>query len=105
MRWPSGSTARPIGVCAVVSGTSMTVRSSTSDLPRLEVDARIDQRVAEVRDQVHQQPDQRQDVKRRENHRVVAVEHALETEQAKAVEREDGLDQQRAGKEGVHERA
>src|ERR1700730_5297289 len=91
-RWPSGRTARPIGDCAVVSGTSMTVRSSTSHLPRLEVDARIDPGVGEVGNQVHQQSDQRHDVERGEHDGIVAVEHALEAEQADAVEREDGLD-------------
>ena len=77
----------------------MLVRSSTSDLPRLEIDARIDPGVGEVGDQVHHQPDQREDVERREHHRIVAVEHALEAEQPEPVEREDRLDQQRAGEE------
>src|SRR5215471_16253262 len=104
-RCRSGGTASPIGACAVVSGTSMVVRSSSSHLPGLEVDAWINPGVGEVRQQVHQQPDQRHDVKRGEYHRVVAVEHALEAEQPDAVEREYGLDQERAGKERVHERA
>src|SRR5262245_41254880 len=104
-RCRSGGTASPIGACAVVSGTVMVVRSSSSHLPGLEVDARINPGVGEVRQQVHQQPDQRQNVKRGEYYRVVAVEHALEAEQADAVEREYGLDQERAGKKRVHERA
>src|SRR6516164_3628357 len=104
-RCPSGGTASPIGACAVVSGTSMVVRSSTSHLPRLEVDARINPGVGEVGQEIHHQPDQRHDVERGEYHRVIAVEHALEAEQPDAVEREYGLDQERAGKKRVHERA
>src|SRR3954447_4818010 len=54
----SGGTASPIGDCGVVSGTSIAVRSSTSNLTRLEVDARIDPGIGEVGDQVHHEPDQ-----------------------------------------------
>src|SRR5215475_1284149 len=104
-RCRSGGTPSPIGVCAVVSGTVMVVRSSTSYLPRLEVDARINPGIGEVGEEVHHQADQRHDVEGREHHRVIAIEHALETEQPDTVERENGLDQQRAGKEGVHEGA
>src|SRR5919197_6786202 len=95
----SGGTPSPIGVCAVVSGTLMAVRSSSSHLPGLEVDARINPGISEIGQQVHHQSNQRHDVERGEHHRVIAVEHALEAEQADAVEREDGLDQQRTGKE------
>src|SRR5262249_21468785 len=103
MRCPSGGTARPIGACAVVSGTSMTVRSSTSDLPGLEVDARVDEGISEVGNQGHHEPDQRQDIEVREYHRIVAVEHAFEAEEAHSVEREDGLDQERTGEECRYE--
>src|SRR5712691_6139137 len=85
MRWPSGGTPSPIGVCAVVSGTAMMVRSSSSHLPRLEVDARIDQGVGQIGDEVHRQPDQRKNEQRGEHHGIVAVEHALEAEQAEAI--------------------
>ncbi len=61
--------------------------------------------VGEVGDQVHHQPEQREDVERREHHRIVAVEHRLEAEQPQPVEREDRLDQQRAGEEGADEGA
>src|SRR5262249_58570133 len=104
MLWPSGGAASPIGACAVVSGTAMLVRSSTSDLPRLKVDARIDQRVGEIGDEIHQKSDERKDVECREHHGVIAVEHALEAEQTKPIEREYGLDQERTGEEGMHER-
>src|ERR687887_99358 len=104
-RCRSGGTPSPIGVCAVVSGTLMVVRSSSSHLPRLEIDARINPRIREIREEVHHEPDQRHDVKRGENHRVIAIEHALEAEQADAVEGKNGLDEQRAGEEGVHKGA
>src|SRR5260370_38941381 len=39
------------------SGAWRAMRSSTSGLPGLEVDARIDPGLGEVGDQVHQQPD------------------------------------------------
>src|SRR3984893_743815 len=87
------------------SGASMAVRSSTSDLPGLEVDARIDPGIGEVGDQVHHEPEQGEDKERREHHRIVAVEQALEAEQAETVERKDRLDQERAGEEGANERA
>src|SRR5271166_1246547 len=58
IRCPSGSTASPMGDSAVVSGTSMLVRSSTSDLPRLKVDARIHPGIGEVGQQVHYQSKQ-----------------------------------------------
>src|SRR5262249_13395257 len=103
-------TANPIGDCAVVSGTSMVVRSSAmavrssnSDLPRLEIDARIDPSIGEIGQQVYDKPDEGQDIKRCEYHRIVPVEHALEAEEPDAVERKDGFDQQRAGEERVHE--
>src|SRR5262245_65537569 len=84
---------------------SMVVRSSTSYLPRLEVDARINPGIGEVGEEVHHQADQRHDVEGREHHRVIAIEHALETEETDAVERENSFDQKRAGKEGMHEGA
>src|ERR1700738_4962009 len=83
--------------------SSRLVRSSNSDLPRLEVDTWINPSIGEVGQQIHQQPNQRQDIKRRKYHRIVSIEHALEPEQADTVERKDRLDEKRAGKEGVHE--
>src|SRR5579871_5820688 len=88
------STGPPV---AVLIGVSLNgVRASTSHLPRLEIDARIDPSIAQIGDQVHGETDQREDVKIGEYHRIVAVEHALEAQVAEAIEREDGLDQQRA---------
>src|SRR5579862_866986 len=79
------------------------VFSSTSDLPRLEIDARIDPGIGQVGNQVHHQADEGENVEIGEHHRIVAVEHAFEAEQAKAIKREYGLDQQRAGKERADE--
>src|SRR4029079_14793471 len=93
------------GTCAAgrSSGASMlasaVVLSFTSHLPRLEIDARIDPGIGEVGDQVHDQADEREDVEIGEHDRVVAVEHAFEAQQPEAVEREDGLDEQRTGEE------
>ena len=42
----------------VVSGGLMPVRASTSDLPRLEVDTRIDPSVRQIGDQVHDHADE-----------------------------------------------
>src|SRR5436190_24097618 len=80
-------------------------RSTTSDLPGFEIDAGIDPHIGEVRDQVHDERDQREDKQGAEHHRVVAIQHALEAEQAKTAERKDRLDQQRAGEERVNEGA
>ena len=61
----------------------------------LEIDARIDHRVQHVADDLHQQPEQREDVERAEHHRIVALDRRLEAEQAEAVQRKDDLHQQR----------
>src|SRR6202795_370711 len=85
------------------TSSSMVVLTSTSDLPRLEIDARIDPGISQVGNQIHDQADESENVEIGEHHRIVAVEHAFEAEQAEAVEREYGLDQQRAGKECADE--
>src|SRR4051794_24411438 len=74
-----------------------------SGLPRVKVDAGVDPRVGEVRDEVHHQADEGEDVEVREHHRVVAVDDRLEGEEPEPVEGEDGLDEQRSGEEGVDE--
>src|SRR5262245_38557568 len=55
-----GGASTPI-VETEISGGLMPVRVSTSDLPRLEVDPRIDPRVRQVRDQVHDNANERED--------------------------------------------
>src|SRR5438105_3292086 len=67
-RCRSGGTTSPNGVCVAVSGTSTAVRSSTSYLAGLEVDARIDQGIGEIGNQIYHQPDKRKNVKCGEYH-------------------------------------
>ena len=74
-----------------------------SDLTYTWIDARIDPGISQIGDQVHHHADQREDEERGEHHRIIAVEHAFEAEQAEAVEREDRFDQQRSGEKGMHE--
>src|ERR1700682_3485360 len=54
----AGARIGPAGVMRGVSGALSVVRASTSNLPALEIDARIDQRIGEIRDQVHDEADQ-----------------------------------------------
>src|SRR5882757_6143251 len=63
-----GGTTMPEGGGVTGADASMVVRSSTSDLPGLEVDARIDPGIGEVGDQVHHQPEQREYIECREYH-------------------------------------
>src|SRR6202011_3625912 len=100
-----GGAATPSGVTPPVSCTLGVIVASISDFPGLEIDARIDPSISEIGDQIYDEPDQRKNVERGEHHGIVAVEHAFEAEQAEPVEREDDLDQQRAGEERVDERA
>src|SRR5580658_9432294 len=111
---PSGRPASPIGPAGSTSGLSAAsstagsifllahdLTSSTSHLPRLEIDARIDPGVGQVGHQIHDQAEQCENVEIGEHDGVVAIEHAFEAQESEAVEREDCLDQQRAGKEGA----
>src|SRR6202051_2636796 len=103
---PAGSTfsggAIPPSVTSLVF--SARVLASTSHLPRLEVDARIDPGISEVGNQINDQSNERENVEIGEHDRIVAVEHALEAQESEAVKREDRLNQERAGKEGADER-
>ena len=56
------------------------VLTSTSHLPRFEIDARVDPGIGQVGDQIHDESDKREDVEIGEHHRIVAIEHALEAE-------------------------
>src|SRR5580704_1729907 len=106
---PAGSTSgviagsRAAGSRGPSMSSRMVVLSSTSDLPRLEIDAGIDPGIDQVGNQIHDQADESKNVEIGEHHRIVAVEHALEAQQPEAVEREYRLDQQRAGKERADE--
>src|SRR5580698_1069685 len=99
----SGGTTRPSAPTAVVSGVLPLVRASTSHLPRLEIDARINPGIGEIGDQGHDHADQRENISSREHDWIVAIEHALEAQKSKPVEREDRFDQQRTGEEGADE--
>src|SRR3981081_1991463 len=87
------------------SGSWSRMRASTSHLPGLEIDARIDPGISEIGDQIHHEADQRENIEIGEYHRIVAVEHALEAQQPEPVEREDGLDQKRSAEKSAHEGA
>src|SRR5665811_2520929 len=52
----------PTGVSTATSEKFSRFDASTSDLPRLEVDARIDPSVGQIGDQVHHHADEREDV-------------------------------------------
>src|SRR3984957_5658492 len=95
--------SRAAGSRGVSTLSSMVVLTSTSDLPRLEIDARIDPSIGQVGNQVHDQADEGENIEIGEHHRIVAVEHAFKAEQAQPVERENRLDQQRAGEECADE--
>src|SRR6476660_9784396 len=97
-----GGASTPI-VETEISGGLMPVRASTSDLPRLEVDARIDPRVGEIGNQINDYADKRKNVECGEYDRIIAIENALKTQKAKAIERKNRFDQQRAGEERVYE--
>src|SRR5690606_30297595 len=55
------------------------------------------------RDKVHDEPEQREDEERREDHRIIAIDDGLEAQKPKSVEREDGLDKEGAAEEGADE--
>src|SRR3984885_13645229 len=100
---PSGPAGSRSGVNSGAPGLSVslgTVLASTSHLPRLEIDAGIDPGIGEVGNQIHDQSDQCENIEIGEHDRIVAIEHAFEAQKPKPVERENRLDQQRAGKEG-----
>ncbi len=51
-------------------------------LPPLKINARIDQRIGQVTDQMDHQPQQREEIQRGKHNRVIPVHNRLETEQA-----------------------
>src|SRR3546814_13063609 len=74
-----------------------------SNLSALEVDARIDERINHIADDVQDQPEQREYEQRAEDHGIVAIDDRLEAEQTQAFEREDNLDQHRAVEQNTAE--
>src|SRR5882757_8570163 len=84
---------------------SSTPDNAASDIPGLEIDPWVDQRVGHVLHQLHHQPEQGEDVERGEHHGIVALDRGLVAEIAEAVEREDHLDEQGAGEQDADEGA
>ncbi len=76
-----------------------------SDLPRLEINPRIDPCVGQIGQKVHDQAEQREDVQAGEDDRVVSIDDALERKKPEAVKAEDVFNQQRSCEERVDERA
>ena len=69
----------------------------------VKLHARVHPHITEVADELGDQPDQREQIQRAQHHGVVAADHALVAEQAQAVEREQGFDEQRTCKERADE--
>src|ERR1700685_3391134 len=76
---PSGPAGSRSGVSAgsgaagsrgLPMSSRMVVLSSTSDLPRLEIDARIDPGVGQVGNQIHDQAGGRENIEIGEHHRI-----------------------------------
>src|SRR5689334_12770762 len=88
---------------SVATSDLIPVRASTSDLSCLEVDTRVDPRVGQIGNQIHNDANQREYEKRGEDDGIVAVENAFEPQQAEAIERKNRFDQERTGEKGVHE--
>ncbi len=61
--------------------------------------------VGDIVDEIEQQTDQTEYVKRAEHHRIVPVDGGLEAEKPQAVQGEDHLDQERAGEQDADEGA
>src|SRR5262245_65565022 len=80
---------------------SVVIARIASDLSRLEIDARIDQRVKDVAQEIGEKTEEPEDVEGGEQHRVVAIDCRAPAEKTEAIEGADGLDQQRAGEEGA----
>src|SRR5262245_57943150 len=81
------------------------VALSISDVPPLEIDAWVDPGIDQVRDQADDEAKKREDIERRENDRVVAIDHREIAEAPEPIERKDVFDQERAGEEGGDESA
>src|SRR5689334_19920207 len=68
-----------------------------------ELHPRIDDYVQQIADQLHEQSDQREEVQRAEYDRVIAADQRLIRQEAQAIQREQGLDEDRSRKEGADE--
>src|SRR5271154_5993593 len=72
----------PPGTSPILSAR---VLSSNSNLPRLEIDARIDPGVSQVGNQINDEADKREDIEVGEHDRIVAVEYALEAQKPEPI--------------------
>src|SRR6516225_962506 len=84
---PAGSTSgrsssRLSALAGILIFSSASSLISTSDLPRLKIDAGIDPGISEVGDQVHDQAEKSENIEVCEHHGIIAIEHALEAQQA-----------------------
>src|SRR5947209_7839742 len=90
---------------AAATSSRITGELTSLDLARFEIDARIDPRIGEVGEKIHEEPEKGEDVQIGEDDGVIAVDDRLERQEAQPVEREDRLDQKRAGEKGADEGA
>ncbi len=65
--------------------------SAHSDLPRLEIDARIDPGIGEVRDEIHDKAEQRENIEIGEDDRIIAIDDRFIGQKPKTIEREDAF--------------
>src|ERR1700704_2250729 len=70
------------------------------NLPRLEIDARIDPHVSQVGKKVHEKAEQREDIEIGEHDRIITIDDRFERKQTKPVERKDRFDEERTAEEG-----
>src|SRR3546814_12767812 len=84
-------------LCALNSASRRWLRGDNciSGLPAFEIDARVDQGVGQVADQLPHQYEQGEEAEGDEHHRVVAVDCRLDAEQYETHKGAEHLDQQR----------
>src|SRR5829696_8966333 len=85
--WVAGTSPAMTGAGIITGAENTTPGARTSRLPSLEIDPRIDPGVGEVRNQVHDEAEEREDVEVGEHDRIVAVDDRLERQKAQSVER------------------
>src|SRR5271169_4277090 len=77
----------------------------SSNLPRLEIDPRIDPSVGEVGEEIHDQADKGKDIERAKHNGIVTLDQRIVGEIAEPIERKYLFDQQRAREKGADEGA
>src|SRR3989344_2463393 len=71
----------------------------------VKLHARVHPHITKIADELGDQPDQCEQIQGAQHHRVVATDHTLIAEQAQAIQREQGFDEQRARKKSTDERS